>query len=332
MRGQDCGSRGLIPLPGHRDRAQRSAALGGALLFIGLLASPTPAEAQAWLPSQGETTFSFIVNDVLNKKHYGAKVDDAIDVGHTRSTTYALYASYGLTDRVMISGSLPYVETEYLTLSKPSHGGAPGLRADDGEVHGSLTDLRVGLHYQLLEQPFALAPFAAYVVPVRDDYYVQGHAAQGRGLEELILGFDLGKSLDPWIPRTYVQGRYSYGFVEKVADIAHDRENINLEIGAFVTPRWSLSVYGQWQWTHGGIDVPVAQADPLFPYHDRLAEDEFFNLGFGTSWSFTPSITGFAIYTEGQTGRNAHKIAQGVTVGVSYGFRPRAEAAGVDVR
>ena len=331
MCGQDRESHGLTSLTGRIARFDRLTAFRGALCLIALLALPDPVAAQAWLPSKGEFNTAFIVSDVLNQEHY-SPTGELVDVGHTRSTTYALFANYGLTDRVMLSASLPFVETKYW--GPPSHGGAPGLRADDGDTHGSLTDLRVGIHYQLLEHPFAFAPFVAYVLPVRDDYYVQGHAAQGRGLEELLVGFGLGKSLDPWIPRTFAQVRYTYGFVEKVAEIAHDRENINLEIGAFPTDRWGVSVYGQWQWTHGGIDVPIT--DPalayLFPYHDRLAEDEFFNLGFGTSWAFTPSLTAFAIYMEGQSGRNGHKVNQGVTVGVSYGFRPRAEAVGVETR
>ena len=104
-----------------------------------------------------------------------------------------------------------------------------GYNADDGDTHGFLTDLRVGVHYQLLEDPVALAPFIAYVVPTNNNYYVQGHAAQGRGLEELLVGFGLGKSFDKWIPRTYAQMKYTYGFVEKVADISHDRANLSLE-------------------------------------------------------------------------------------------------------
>jgi hypothetical protein len=32
-----------------------------------------------------------------------------------------------------------------------------------------------------------------------------------------------GKSFDEWIPRTYAQMKYTYGFVEKVAGISHDR-------------------------------------------------------------------------------------------------------------
>ena len=40
-------------------------------------------------------------------------------------------------------------------------------------------------------------------------------------------------------------------------------------------------------------------------------------------------MTMFATYTEGVSGKNGHKLNQGVTVGLSYGFRPRAEAVGV---
>jgi hypothetical protein len=311
------------PVNGY-DRGKRPMPIA-IMLICGSLC-PASSWAQAWLPDKGEFNTVFVVADVLNKEHYLPDGEE-IDVGHTRSTTYAFAMNYGLTDRVMLSASLPYVITKYW--GPPSHGGAPGLRVDDGDEHGSLTDLRVGVHYQLLEDPVALAPFIAYVTPVTDDYYVQGHAAQGRGLDELLIGFSLGKSFDPWIPRTYAQVRYTFGFVEEVADIEHDRENVNLEIGTFLTPRWSLSAYGQWQWTHGGIDVPIPQSDPLFPYHDRLAADEYFNVGVGTGWSVTRDLTLFAIYMEGVRGENGHKINQGVTVGVSYGFRPRAEGVGV---
>jgi hypothetical protein len=300
-----------------------SCALAAALLLL-----PVIATAQAWLPDKGVLTTSFIVSDVLNREHYLPNGDE-IDVGHTRSTTYAMYAGYGLTDRVMISASLPYVVTRYW--GPPSHGGAPGLEVDDGDSHGSLTDLRLSAHYQLLEDPFALAPFISYVLPVTD-YFVKGHAAQGRHLKELLLGFNAGKNLDEWIPRTYVQARYSYGFVEEVADIKHDRTNVNLELGTFLTSRWNVSAYGSWQWTHGGIDVPIPRSNPLFPYHDRLAADEYFNLGLGTGWSLTPSLTAFCIYMQGISGKNGHKMNQGVTVGLTYGYRPRAEAVGVSTR
>ena len=306
-------------------------ALAGTVAVAALL-SPGLATAQAWLPDKGEFNTSLAISDVLNTEHYTSserppEIPDTVDVGHTRSTTYAFLASYGLTDRVMLSAVLPYVETKYW--GPASHMGAPGLHADDGDTHGFLTDLRVGVHYQLLKDPVALAPFIAYVVPTNNNYYVQGHAAQGRGLEELLVGFGLGKSFDEWVPRTYGQMKYTYGFVEQVAGISHDRANLSLELGGFVTPRWSLAAYGWWQWTCGGIETPVPSFDPLFPYHDRLANDDYFNIGFGTGWSFTPTVTAFATYAHGVSGNNSHKVNQGVTIGFSFGFRPRAEAVGV---
>jgi hypothetical protein len=287
------------------------------------LLSPVVASAQAWLPDKGAFNTTFIFNDVLNKEHWFPN-GDTVDVGHTRSQTYALLANYGVTDRITVSGVLPYVITKFMG-PQLSHGGLPGFDGDDGDEHGALTDLRVGLHYQLLERPFALAPYVAYVIPL-SSYYTRGHAAQGRHLEELILGFSAGKSLDPWVPRSYAQLRFSYAFVEELQDVSHDRTNVNLELGTFITSRWNVSLYGAWQWTQGGIEVPVPPTNPYFLHHDQLSEDEFFNAGIGTGFALTPEITAFLIYMHGFSGKNGHRMNQGLTLGFSYGYRPRAEA------
>ena len=293
-------------------------------LVFCLLAGLAPATvgAQAWLPDKGAFNTTLLYNNVLNKQHWLPN-GDTVDVGHTRSETLAFLGNYAITDRLMVSGSLPYVNTKYW--GPPSHGGAPGLDVDDGDEHGSFTDLRVGLHFQALEQPFALAPFVAYVLPI-SDYYTRGHAAQGRDLEELILGFSAGKSLDPWVRRSYAQLRYSYGFVEELQGVSNDRSNLNLELGAFINPRWNVSLYGAWQWSHGGIEVPVPRSHPLFLVHDQLAAEEFFNAGIGTGYALTPQVTAFGMFMYGFSGKNGHRMNQGVTIGFSYGFRPRATA------
>jgi hypothetical protein len=199
---------------------------------------------------------------------------------------------------------------------------------DNGETHGAWTDLRIGVHFQALEEPFALAPFVAYVEPI-GDYYDLGHAMQGRNLSEWILGFSAGKNLNPWLRRTYTQLRYSYAFVEELANVSHDRSNLNLEIGTFINRRWNVSLYAANQWTHGGIEVPVPRSSPYFAVHDRIADDEFFNAGVGSSYAVTPELTAFAIYMHGFSGNNGHKMNHGLTLGFSYGFRPRAAAAGL---
>jgi outer membrane putative beta-barrel porin/alpha-amylase len=302
------------------------------LILLAYLA-PAVASAQAWLPDKGTLNTSLLFNNQLYTAHWSS-TGDTIPGINVRADTLALLGSYGITDRVMVSGVLPYIRTRYqgppshLPPGTPPGTVRPGFEADDGSWHGYVTDIRLGLHYQLLEKPFALAPFVAFVTPV-SDYPTKGHAAPGRGLDELILGFSAGKSLDPWIPRSYAQLRYSYAFVEELQNVKHDRSNLNLELGTFFTPRWNVSLYGAWQWTHGGIDVPVPPSSPHFIHHDQLAEDEFFNAGFGAGFSLTPELTAYATYMQGIEGKNGHKVDQSITVGISYGYRPRAEAVGL---
>jgi hypothetical protein len=288
---------------------------------------PGAVSAQAWLPDKGSFNTTFVFNDVLNLEHW-LPDGEAIDVGHTRSQTYALLANYGITDKLMVSASLPYIVTEYFG-PRPSHGGQPGHNVDNGDEHGSFTDLRVGLHYQVLLEPFAFAPYIAYVTPVTG-YYTRGHAAQGRGIHEFILGFNVGKNLNEWLPGTYTQLRYSYAFVEKLQGVKHDRSDLNLEIGTFVNSRWNVALYGSWRFAHGGIDVPVPRSNPYFKNHDALAADEYFNAGLGTGFAITPDWTAFLLYMHGFSGKNGHRMNQGVTLGFTYGYRPRVEAMQAD--
>ena len=158
-----------------------------------------------------------------------------------------------------------------------------------------MTDLRVGVHFQALEQPFALAPFVAYVTPI-SDYYYRGHAAQGRNVEEFLIGFSAGKSLDPWLRRTYAQMRYSYAFVEKVLDTsARPRQPGSRDRDIHYSSLERQRCTAHFQWTHGGLDAPVPPSSPHFLDHDSLIEYEFFNAGLGTGFAVTPDMTVFMI-------------------------------------
>lgn len=183
--------------------------------------------------------------------------------------------------------------------------------------HGSITDIHLALHYQAVEEPFAFAPYTAIVIPLRD-YETLGHAAHGRGLEEFWLGFYAGKSLDPWIRGTYIQARYNYAFVEKVAGISHDRSNADLEIGWFMTPEWSIRALFSAVETHGGIPVPIPPTHPLFEFHDQLAAESLRNVGAGLSWSISDSADVYVLYSQSVRGKSAHKLDHGVTLGFGY--------------
>ena len=288
------------------------AVFASSVVCLCLALAPIVSHAQAWLPEKGSMSLSLDYTSSLNKKHF-TSTGAEIDAGHTDMEALSISASYGLSDRFMIRAGLPYVTTRY-------RGSAPHpVEVDDGDEHSSVTDLQLSLHYQLMDGPFALAPYAALVIPT-NSYPRLGHASPGRRLNEYWIGFYAGRSLNDWIPRTYVQGRYNYAFVEGTAGIGHDRSNADLEIGYFLNPSWSVRVLGAWQETHGGVDVPVPLSSPLFQFHDILADESFLNIGGGTSWTINDRWSAYGLYMHALDGKNGHKVEHRVWVGFSYGL------------
>jgi hypothetical protein len=285
--------------------------LAGSMALVCLSLAPVVANAQAWLPDKGSASFSLAYSNVLHKMHY---LDDGseLDVGHTSSEIVNIGGSYSPTDRLMIQASIPYVNSRYKG-ARPHPGDI-----DDGHWHSTLTDLLVTGHYQVSDGAIAFAPYVGVLFPTHD-YVTLGHAAPGRGLDEYWVGFYAATSLHQWIPRTYVDFRANYAFVEEVANVAHDRTNLGLELGYYFNESVSARFFAARQWTHGGIGIPVPPTDPLFPYHDQLAEDEFLNVGGGFSWTLNDRVEIFGLYTESLEGRNSHKVDHRFTFGMSYG-------------
>lgn len=287
---------------------------GGAAL-LGLALASRPAVAQAWLPPKGSSAVAFDYSGLLNKKHYN-RVGDEVDVGHTDVQVYSFSASYSPSDRIALSASLPFVRTRH----RGANGGGHDTGIDDGRWHDTVTDLQLMASFQATGGPVALAPYVGLLVPTRD-YTTFGHAAPGRGLGELWFGFHAGASLHAWIPRTYVQLRGNYAFVEEVAGVSHDRSNATLEVGYYLNASWSVRAIVSSQWTHGGIDVPVPVNAPLFPFHDQLAAEEFVAVGAGGSWALNDRMSAYALYMQGIEGTNGHKVDHRLSVGIRYGIQ-----------
>jgi hypothetical protein len=282
-----------------------------AALLLGLLTCT--ASAQAWLPTQGTWGFEMVANDSFNRDHY-LPDGNVIDVGHTRTQALTLGLSHSLTDRLQLAASIPYVQASY-------HGDRPhaGTDIDDGRYRGVFTDWRIEGHYQLTDGPIAFAPYLALVIPSHH-YRSLGHAAPGRNLHERWIGFFTARSLNQWLPRSYLQARVNFAFVETVANIGHDRANIDFEFGHFLTPALSLSALTSWQETYGGIEVPVPPTHPLYLYHDRLASERYVELGAGANWKFSSRASVYMLYKAAVSGANGHKLNRGVTLGLTYGI------------
>ena len=308
-----------------RRRGPRAVRAGSALVVC-LALLPLAAQGQAWLPPKGTFSYSFDYTDILNKKHYGfpgcvtpagASCSGEADVGHTDSQIFTFSASYSPTDRISINASLPYVRTRHRD-DDPTVPDSHDDPIDDGSWHGTITDLQFTVNYQLVTGSFGLAPYVGAVIPAKS-YVTAGHSAPGRGLNEFWVGAYAAMSLNEWIPRSYVQLRGNYAFVEKVQGISHDRINAILEMGYFPTPAWNVRLMASRQWTQGGIDVPTFDPE-LFPVHDILAAEEFVAVGGGATWVINERVSVYAFYMQAIDGRSAHKVDHRVTTGVSYGL------------
>lgn len=297
----------------------RVSVAGGALLL--LLASS--ALAQAWLAPKGEASFGATYQNIYTRDHLFAEGRD-FDRGRIRMNVAVFGLTYSLTDRLAASASLPYVSARYAG-SNPHDGGT-----DDGLYHGSFTDFRVDLRYNILEEPAVVTPFVAAVLPVTD-YPTFAHAATSSGLEQYLVGVNIGRRLDPILDAGFVQLRYSYAFAEKVLDVSHDRSNVDLEIGYFLTPAIGVSAVGSYQQTHEGIvppnpGTPESRAfmqTPYYFHHDQISKTNFLNVGGIVSYALTGAIDVFASYQATVWGENMHPLQPGLAFGLSWGFSPK---------
>jgi len=130
------------------------------------------------------------------------------------------------------------------------------------------------------------------------------------------------------LPQAYVQGRYSYAFVERIEGIFHDRSNLDLQIGYFVTPSVQLFALGMGQKTHGGLEtnratVPTLWTAADFHNHARVGRSDLLGVGGGIDFLAAPAVDVFAMFLTTLAGRNDHAINAQFTLGVTLGFSPR---------
>jgi hypothetical protein len=180
-----------------------------------------------------------------------------------------------------------------------------------------------------------ITPFFRAVVP-SNNYPYFAHAAAGRDLHEYQLGANVGRRLNPILPRAYLQARYSYAFVERIVGIAPNRSNAELQIGYFLTHRLSLMGNGAWMYTHRGVNWTFGAPQIGLPldqwlHHDQISKTSLLDAGGGAVFALTPSVQLFISVANSVAGRNAHMHAAVSTVGMSKTFRTRGERESASV-
>jgi len=312
----------------QRSNVRRVTSISIAVLAM-LAGTAGSADAQAWLPPQGDGTVSVVFQDVLMNYHFLPTTP--VDRGQIRSDSLIVDMTYGLTDNVAITVGIPWVAARYRGATPhplvDSSGPVPVLYganpADDGSYHAAFQDFRFDIRYNIMKRGVVLTPFVGTIVPSHNYTYF-AHAATGRDLKELQLGVAAARLLDSLVSGLFVQGRYSYGFTEQVLDVSHNRSNMDLEVGYFLTPKMRLLALGTGQLTHGGIDLTlnsrVDLGPLLFSHHDQIDRVNYVNLGGGAAYSLTEAVDVFGSVLHTVAQRNGHAIDHGLTVGLSWSF------------
>jgi hypothetical protein len=282
-----------------------------------LLLAPATAMGQAWLPEKGEGSVSVLFTNALSTKHYLPSTP--VDRGRIDSNTVLFDVTYGVSERVAISASLPLVTSRYRGLSPHKLNGQT-VALDDGSWHTTAQDVRFAVRYNLTRGALVVTPFLGTVVPSHD-YAFFAHASPGRNLPEAIAGVSVGKLFAE--RGTFVQGRYGFAVAERIIGRRPLHSEGQLEVGYFLSPSVRFVGLASGRYAHNGVDLTSPSTLPPEQYynHDRISREQGLNVGAAASFSVSESLDLFVSAVRTLTARNGHGLNRGITSGVSWTFR-----------
>lgn len=297
------------------------------LRLLGLLLSLSVSLlSQAWLSPKGEGTVSVFYQYGFDRLHY---FDDGRtkDRGHVFLHSVLLDTDFSLTDKLAVRLSLPEITGKYVGVNP--HVVVRGhpetaVALDNGSFHGFLQDFRVDVRYRVSQRALNVVPFFQATVPSHD-YPTLGHAAVGLDLHEYRIGVNLGRRLNPILPKAFLQGRYSFGISQEVAHISPKRSYAEFQFGYFLTRRLSFQGAGVWTYSHNGIDhdynlFPDNLTDEQWLNHDRISRANLLDFGATVGYSFNRTMSLVVGAGHSVWGENTHMRTAVVTVGFVKAF------------
>jgi len=306
-------------------------------LFLSIfLLFPVFAASQAWVPEKGERTVTLTVQDNFVKYHLGSS-GEKLDVGHIRSLILLQDIDLGITKRLALDVSIPFVLSKY-------YGPRPHqLPVDNGNYHGNFQDVRMNVRYNLRARPLSITPFVSLGIP-SNDYIYFAHSAAGTSQREYVFGSSFGRGLEPFLSRAYLQGLYAFVIPEQIRGVRAYRSRVDWDMGYFISHRFAVRSLGDLQIGHSGFEVGHSLTDRGdFPirnpnndhwyHHDQTSKISYLNLGGGISVALAKSWSAFGVLTTTVWGRNGHALRLGEVIGLSWTFRTpwaRQQATVVD--
>ncbi len=287
---------------------------------LGLVASGATwsvAHAQAWVGEKGSLNVGLDYNLAISDSVYGD--EETFPNGGTTAHQVMLGVEYAPVERLAVTASLPFLALKYTgdKVNAPHPGGG---RYDDGNIHTTLTDLRIGARYQVLEEPLALAPHIGGSIPVAD-YETVGNSVAGRHLKALHLGLGLGKV---FLDAAYVHLLYEYSLVERYDRTAvteaygQNRSDLAFTLGyKLLQQRLDIHLGANARIPHGGVNFSqldfVRLTDEAL-YHDAILKEQIILAGVGLGYQLTNTL-GVSVsaraFVSGENTQNANVLAVG---------------------
>jgi hypothetical protein len=182
---------------------------------------------------------------------------------------------------------------------------------DDGNYHPTFQDFSLGVRYLAASRYLAVIPFVRATIPSHE-YINVGHSAVGRNLNQLQLGANFARRLDPFLPGAYAKAMLAYAFVESPdTNLNINKRYASLELGYFVNNRFGVNAFGNSVYTEDGIDWARDLRGPadyarVGHIHDAAARDRHVVAGGGLSFAVAERLWLYAGYSGVVSGQNLH--------------------------
>lgn len=190
---------------------------------------------------------------------------------------------------------------------------------DDGDYHGALQDVQLGVSRHLELGRYRVEPHAMVTWPSHD-YTFFANAAVGQHLRKLKLGADVTRQLAG--SNFYWSAGYDYEFVEKVMDIGIDKQHARLAAGYYFSPTWSGRVFAAMRRSQGrdANFFSPANRDEFWYRHDQLSRHNYAIAGFGATWRINDRYALSGTVGKMVWGRTVHELKRAYELELSRGF------------
>jgi len=283
--------------------------------------------AQAWLSPQGDGTVSTLYQYQIDRLHSFSD-GRTKDRGHVYIQALLLNTDYSITDRLAVSVGLPYIAGKYVGANPHlliRGDSSTAVAVDDGNYNGGFQDFRVNVRYALTHHALKITPLFQATIPSHD-YPSFGHAAIGFNETEYRVGVNVGRRLDPILPKAYVQGQYAFGMSPVVAaNIAPKRSYAELQLGYILNRHISFQGASAYTYSHNGINLdynlyPNNLTEEQYLNHDRIARFSMLDANFTIAYQVNRSTNFFVSAGHSFYGTNGHLRYLVTTVGFTKAF------------